>query len=164
MIKTQDKKKFLTEEVMPLLENLTAETPAAFGLMTAQHMVEHLSLTLKGCTRRVGEIENPPTKGQLGFKKFIAKGAVLQHRPSDKTKADLPPLKFENLEDAKAQVKVAIDRFYDHFEKHPDFMCYNKFFGELGFEELELFNFMHYRYHLWQFGLIDTYPEKEKTS
>lgn len=156
---TSTKKHFLTSEVMELLKKLKSDTKPAFGLMTAQHMVEHLSWTLKGCTKRVGEVENPPTKGQLGFQRFIEKGAILQHRPSDKTKADLPELKFENLEEAIEQVKVAIERFYVHFESNPNFKCYNKFFGELGFDQLELFNYNHYRYHLWQFGLIEKYPD-----
>jgi len=156
-----DKKAFLINEVLPLLKKLPADREANFGLMSPQHMVEHLAVTLKSSVRRIGEVENPPTKGQLGFQKFIAKGSILEHRPSDKTKADLPPLKYDNIEDAIAQVEVAIHRFYNHFESQPDFKCYNVFFGELGFEDLELFNFMHYRYHLWQFGLIETYPKRD---
>lgn len=155
----KNKKDFMTKEVMELLKNLKPDTQQAFGLMTAQHMAEHLSLTLKNCVKRVGEVENPPTKGQLGFQRFIEKGAILQYRPSDKTKADLPELKYKNLEKAIEQVGVAIDRFYNHFEAKPDFKCYNKFFGELGFDQLELFNYNHYRYHLWQFGLIEKYPD-----
>jgi len=160
MSATIDKKAFLMSEVLPLLKTLPADREPNFGLMTPQHMVEHLAYTLKNCVRRVGEVENPPTKGQLGFQKFIAKGAIMEHRPKGKTKADLPPLKYDNIEDAIAQVEIAIHRFYNHFDSQPDFKCYNAFFGELGFEELEVFNFMHYRYHLWQFGLIDTYPKR----
>lgn len=160
MSTTIDKKAFMLNEVLPLLKGLSADKEPNFGLMTPQHMVEHLVYTLKNCVRRVGEIEDPPTKGQLGFKRFIAKGAIFEHRPKGKTKADLPPLKYDNLEDAIAQIEIAIHRFYNHYEEHPEFKCYNPFFGELEFEELDLFNYMHYRYHLWQFGLIDTYPNR----
>lgn len=156
---TKSKKDFLTKGVLELLKNLKADTEPSFGLMTAQHMVEHLSWTLKVCTKRVGEVENPPTKRQLGFQKFIENGAIFQHRPSDKTKADLPELKFESLEKAIAQVEIAIERFYTHFEANPSFKSYNDFFGELNFEQLELFNYSHYRFHFWQFGLIEKYPE-----
>ena len=69
MNNTKSKKDFLTKDVMKLLNNLTPETEPSFGLMSAQHMVEHLSWTLKSCIKRVGEVENPPTKGQLGFQK-----------------------------------------------------------------------------------------------
>ena len=158
MIETKSKKDFMTNEVMELLKNLQTNTPPSFGLMTPQHMIEHLTWTLKNAVKRHGEPEHPPTEKQLKFHKFIENGAVFKHFPSDKTIDDLPPLKYENLDQAKTQIGIAIHRFYDHFENNPDFKAYNPFIGELEFEELELFHYMHYRYHLWQFGLIETYP------
>lgn len=157
MNQSTSQKDFLLNDVIPLLNKLKPDTEPNFGLMTAQHMVEHLSWTMKSCVKRIGEVENPPTKGQLGFKRFIDGGAIFEHRPSGKTKDDLPSLRFNNMEEAIEQVEVAIKRFYDHFENQPDFKCYNKFFGELNFSELELFNHNHYRYHLWQFGLIEKF-------
>ena len=152
---TQNKKDFMHKDVMELLSKLNSDSSPEFGLMTAQHMVEHLSWTLKSCTKRVGEVEKPPTKGQVGFQKFIERGAIFQYRPSDKTKEDLPDLKLKDLKSAIEQVKVAIERFYAHYEANPTFKCYNKFFGELDFDQLELFNYNHYRYHLGQFGLLE---------
>jgi len=122
-------------------------------------MIEHLTWTLKSASKRVGEPIDPPAKGQLNFQKFINAGAILKHKPTDKTEADLPPLKYRNLEEAVEQIPVAIQRFYNHFETNPGFKAYNNIFGELGFGEIELFSYMHYRYHFWQFGLIENYPE-----
>ena len=152
-------KAFLLNEIPKLLEQLKEDTEPRFGLMTAQHMLEHLSSTIKAVLKRYGDVQDPPTKSQLGFKKFIhEKGAVFQHRPSDKTKADLPKLKYGTFEEAKASLLEAVQRFYNHFEANPDFKCYNDFLGELDFGELSLFEYMHYRYHFYQFGLIETYP------
>ena len=152
-------KEYLLNEIPKLLEELKEDTAPKFGLMTAQHMVEHLTSTIKAVLHRYGEVQNPPTKGQLGFKKFIhEKGAVSEYRPSDKTKADLPELKYATFEEAKAELPKAVKQFYDHFEANPDFKCYNDFLGELDFGELSLFEYMHYRYHFYQFGLIETYP------
>jgi len=152
-------REFLLNEVPTLLEQLKEDTPAKFGLMTAQHMVEHLGSTIKAVSHRYGEPTGEPTKGQLGFKAFINdKGSVFKHRPSDKTKADLPELKFATLDDAKAALLKAVAGFYVHFDANPDFKCYNDFLGELNFGELSLFEYMHYRYHFYQFGLIETYP------
>ncbi|MEZ4883886.1 MAG: DUF1569 domain-containing protein [Chitinophagales bacterium] len=155
------KKEFLTQELPELLKGLQIDTEANFGLMTPQHMIEHIAYVVKMSIKRTGEPENPPTKGQLGFKKFIANGAILQHRPSDKSKADLPELKYSSLEKALEQVPIAVERFYTHFEAHPDTLSYNPFFGELSFEELELFHYQHLRYHAWQFGLIENYGAAE---
>lgn len=155
---TKMKKDFMMNDVMELLKKLDSKAEPAFGLMTPQHMVEHLVWTLKSCVKRTGVPENPTTEKQLKFQKFITKGAVFKHFPNQKTKADLPPLKYKNLEEAIQQIEVAIHRFYNHFDAHPDFKCYNPFMGELGFEALEQFNYMHYRYHFYQFGLIENYP------
>lgn len=154
-----NKKDFLINEVPKLLENLQADTEGNFGLMTPQHMVEHLTWVIKSSARKFeGEQENPATKGQLGFQKFIKNGCVFEHRSSDKTKADLPSLKYTSLEEAMPQIPIAIQRFYDFWEANQDYAPYSPFMGEVSFEELELFHYMHVRYHLWQFGLIEEYP------
>ena len=149
---------FLREELTPKLTLLRADTPAQFGLMTAQHMVEHITHTVKVTVKRYGE---PPTEGPVpgeGFKRFIANGAQFKHFPSDKTSADLPKLKYERFEEATSQLPAAIDRFYHHFEAQPGFKCFNPMMGELGFSELEPFHYQHIRYHFWQFGLLEQYP------
>ena len=158
MTTSANKKEFLTRQVPKLINKLKPDTKPAFGLMTPQHMIEHLTWVIKSSVKRYEEPVDPPTKGQLGFKKFIEKGAIFQHRPSDKTKADLPALKYNSLEEATAQIPIAVNRFYQHFESNPGFKAYSKFIGELSFEELELFHFQHYRFHLWQFGLLEEYP------
>ncbi len=89
---TEHKQQFLQTELKSLLQNLKPDTSPNFGLMTSQHMVEHLSQVIKSSVKRHEEPEGPPTDRQLGFKRFIVKGAVLTHRPSTKTAADLPPL------------------------------------------------------------------------
>ncbi|MEM7374343.1 MAG: hypothetical protein AAF587_37460 [Bacteroidota bacterium] len=153
-----NKKAFLLQDAPKLLEQLRADTLPAFGLMTPQHMVEHLTRSIKIALKRKGEPEDPPLDRQMGFKRFIAKGAVLRHRPSDKTAADLPPLKYASLEEAISHFPESVERFYTHFESHPEFLFYNPFMGELDFEEIELFTFQHVRYHFWQFGLLESYP------
>lgn len=152
-----DKKEFLTQEVINLLQKLDPEQAPNFGLMTPQHMVEHLVLITKTTLKRRGAPTETPSKRELGFKQFIENGAVFQHRQSDKTKEDLPPLKYASLEEARSKVPEAIERFYKTFEENPDFNIYNPFMGELNFSEMELFHFQHYRYHCWQFGLIEEY-------
>lgn len=158
MTASANKKEFLTKQVPELLKKIKPDTEPAFGLMTPQHMVEHLTWVAKSSIKRYGEPQGEPSKRQLGFKKFIEKGAILEHRPKDKTKADLPELKYGSLDEAISHIPEAVNRFYNHFENNPGFKAYSPFMGELSFEELELFHYQHYRYHLWQFGLLESYP------
>lgn len=156
---TINKRQFLLTEFTPILENLNPDTEGNFGLMSPQHMVEHLLLVIKSTAKKFeGERENPPNKRQLGFQKFIKDGCVMTHRPSDKTKADLPPLKYGSLEEAISFMPEAIERFYKFWDANPDYTPYNSFMGEMPFEDLEQFHFMHFRFHLWQFGLMEQYP------
>lgn len=145
----------MTTEVMDILKGLKADTPAKFGLMTAQHMVEHLCFVTKVSVKRIGEAPAEPTEGQKKFKHFISRGARFKHFPNNKTAADLPKFKYSSLEEAIENLPEAVNRFYNHYEANPDFKCYNGFQGELNFQELEVLHYMHFRYHLDQFSLID---------
>jgi len=161
MIISDDKREFLTMQVPQILTNLSENSEAKFGLMTPQHMVEHLTWVTKSSLGRHGEPEAEPTKSQLFFRKFIDKGAVFKHRPTDKTIADLPDLKYGSLAEAIEKVPDAVDRLYQTFEQNPDFKTYNPMMGEFTFEDQELFHYQHFKYHFYQFGLIDSYYEDE---
>ena len=149
------RKDFLQKQLPELLNKLEAESPANFGVMTAQHMVEHLTWIIKSSIKNYGEAPAEPTKGQLKFKQFIANGAVFKHFP--KEDAEVGKLKYASLEEALTQIPIAISRFYDFFEANPDHIPFNPMMGSLSFEELELFHYQHCRYHLWQFDLIKEY-------
>ena len=158
-MKMTNKKDFLLHDLPKLLENLSSETKGNFGLMTPQHMIEHLTWTMKSASKKYeGERETPANKRQLGFQAFVQNGSVLKYKPSDKTKADLPSLRYASLEEAISILPEAVKRFYDFWEANPDYMPYGSFMGEMPFEDLEFFHYMHFRYHLWQFGLLEQYP------
>jgi len=144
---------FLREEMPQRLSNLSEDTKPKFGLMTPQHMVEHLILMTKLSVRTYGDAPETPTKGQLKFKKFIDNGAHFEYRPSDKTVADLPKLKYASLKEALDNYPQGINGFYTHFEANPEFLSFNQIQGKLGYEDLEFLHFKHFEYHLGQFGL-----------
>ena len=153
------KRDFLNHIFPELLKTLSSDTKANFGLMTPQHMVEHLVGALgSAVTKYEGERENPPSKGQLGMQKFIQSGSVLVHRPSAKTKADLPPLKFASLEEAISKVPEAVQNYYAFQDDNPAYKPYAAFMGEVSHKDVELFHYMHIKYHLWQFSLLEQYP------
>ena len=153
------KRDFLTTEFPKLLNNLSPNSKANFGLMTPQHMVEHLIGAIESATEKYeGEREKPATEQQLGMQQFIKSGCVLSHRPSDKTKADLPPLKHASLEEAISLVPKAVQKYYAFQDANSNYIPYAYYMGEVSFEEVELFHFMHIQYHLWQFGLLEQYP------
>ena len=75
------------------LKNLEADTPAKFGIMTPQHMLEHLTLTVKISYNRIKIPEFEPSEKQQ-----FQKRALLD------TTMELLPLRNHNLEEAKEQL------------------------------------------------------------
>ncbi len=153
------KRDFLLNEFPKLLSALEADSKGNFGLMTPQHMVEHLTWAIKSTAKKFeGERESLANKRHLGFQKFIQNGAILEHKPSDKTVADLPDLRYASMKEAVVQLPIAVKRFYEFWDVNPDYVPYGAFMGEMPFEDLELFHYNHVRFHLWQFGLVEVYP------
>ena len=142
-------------DVPEKLKALTVEHQPKFGIMTPQHMVEHLIWVTKASVKNVGPAPEELSKGQLGFMKFIDNGAKFQYRPSDKTASDLPPLKYDSLEKAIAEVPNAIDRLTSAIENLGDEETfYNPMMGKLSADQMALFHRQHYAWHLEkQFGL-----------
>jgi len=161
MIISTNRREFLTMQVPQILTNLKEDTVPQFGLMTPQHMVEHLTWVTKSSLTRKSEPEPELSKSQQYFRKFIDNGAIFKHRPSDKTKDDLAPLKYGSLAEAIENIPEAVDRLYQTFEENPNFKTFNPMMGEFNFEDQELFHYQHYKYHFYQFGLIDSYYEDE---
>jgi len=158
-VTSRNKREFLTNTFPALLNSLTLDTKANFGLMTPQHMVEHLIMALGSATTKFeGERIKPATEQQLGMQKFIQSGSVLVHRPSKKTKADLPPLKYASLEEAITNIPDTVEKYYAFKDNNPDYTPYASFMGEVSYEDVELFHYMHIKYHLWQFNLLSQYP------
>ena len=153
MSTNKEYQEYLKNEVPKRLARLTEDTTPQFGIMTPQHMVEHLILMTKLSVRQYGDPSETPTEGQKKFKAFIEKGANFEYRPSNKTTADLPKLKYSSLKEALDNYPGGINGFYTHFEKEPDYLSYNAIQGALGFEDLEFLHYRHFEYHLNQFGL-----------
>ena len=153
---SQQYKSFITEEFPRKLRMLKSDQPPNFGLMTAHHMVEHLIFVTKTTMKRHGEPTGELNKSQQYFRKFMEKGAPFEYRPKEGAK--LNPLRTESIEAAIDILESAIKKFYELFDTNPNFTSYSDMMGEFTMAELEFFHYQHYRWHLFQFGLI---PEFE---
>lgn len=138
------------------LDKLMEESPAKWGSMTPQHMVEHLRYYLKVA---LGEIKQPiVTKEDMielfqdslyTYRKF-PKGT---HDPELKD-GSLRPLEFGSLIEAKNAFMETFAEFELHYIDHMDFESDHPVFGTLNKEMWDLFNRKHYQHHFEQFGLV----------
>lgn len=154
-------KDFLTQELAPQLQTLSAEQPPNFGIMTAHHMVEHLIYVTKSMMKRKGEPSGELNKSQRYFRKFVDAGCPFKHYPKENTK--LNDLRTASLAEAIEILASAIAKFYTLFETNPSYKSYNEMTGEFNLAELELFMYQHCRWHLYQFGVLDAFSVVEVT-
>jgi len=144
------------EAVKELVYRLEPAASAQWGIMSAQHMLEHLILPLH-ISRGLLHVPLATPFEKLEKVKRIM---LLSDAPLKKDFAapflgsGLQPLQFASFELAQMGLMNEIDLFLAHMEKHPDAVFTHPVFGPLTREEWFLFHRKHFTHHFSQFGLI----------
>lgn len=149
----QAAQEFLNTQLGEKLNKLTGDSKAKFGVMSPQHMLEHMIKTVKISTKVYGEVPETPTDAQKGFRKFMYSDMPFPEPKSDASK--LEDLRLGSLEEAKQALLDAVKGFYQKFEENPELKPFNPTFGQLKKEDLEVFHAKHLKHHFNQFGLLD---------
>ena len=137
------------------LTMLKKDTKPLFGKMTAQHMVEHLTITLK---LSIGKIKYPtftPSERALIAKKnllFTELEMGMGITPPNDT-GELYPLKHPDLEKAKEVLLQAWDEYMGYYEKNDGASEVHPRFGYLNKDEWNRFHYKHSMHHFKQFGI-----------
>lgn len=141
------------ESMLERLNKLKVDTPAQWGIMQAQQMVEHLSEMLRMSTGKLQlslEIEEDRIERMQAFlrsDKPMAKNIKVAFV------SEQPKLRNEELE-------LAIDEFVDEwlffeetYSDHPEFTALHPYYGELNEELWRLLHAKHFAHHFEQFGI-----------
>ncbi len=143
-----------TEILLQRIQNLTPQSEAKFGIFTPQHMVEHLTLTLKLSSGKISIPEIVPNEKQLAQKQALLFTDI--PFPQGVKAPGLPDtlleLRFPDLETAKAALIASWDAYQLLFKENPTLQTLHPGFGPLNYTEWELFNAKHMDHHLGQFG------------
>lgn len=150
---------FIKVEMPQLLQQLKADTPAQWGTMSAQHMIEHLGGSFYIGTgkipikpmydeQRTQQSYNHIIKNRQPFSKGVRVNIV---------PVEPAPLRFESLEKAIEKLLGAVQLFFVYFEENPDAKLPHPAFGQLNYEDWIVFEAQHTKHHFLQFGLIDSY-------
>ena len=144
------------------LRTLKGNEEPVFGLMTPQHMIEHLAWSSKMYYRQGEPTGEAPGKSEIYFQEFVRKGCPFKYFPKDGvTKADLRELKYPNMESAIEALEEVYRKFYKLAEDQPNYKSYSPTIGEFSVEQLDTFLGQHARWHSYQFGLLDTFSSQE---
>ena len=147
-----------TPKIESCLAKLNLESKPTWGIMTPQHMVEHLEYTYKIAS---GELQNfdistpekylEKTQDSLyNYEKFPA-NSNFPHLKKD----TLGSLIHPDLETAVAKFLQQRDRYLDFFTQNPDAVLKNLVFGELNKYQWYLLERKHLNHHFEQFNLLD---------
>ncbi|MEM7161130.1 MAG: phenylacetic acid degradation bifunctional protein PaaZ [Bacteroidota bacterium] len=137
------------------LGRLTEESPAQWGTMTPQSMVEHLYDWLHMI---IAEEQLPIITPKEHLEKYH--DSLYNYRGFPRnfeapfTVKTSKELQFANLSEAKGKLMEAFDAYHLHFKENPDHTSNHPSFGNLDYFHWELVARKHYHHHFEQFNLL----------
>jgi oxepin-CoA hydrolase/3-oxo-5,6-dehydrosuberyl-CoA semialdehyde dehydrogenase len=146
---------FLRHEVPQAVARLTDTSPARWGQMQAQEMIEHLTWAFELSTGLAQTTCSVPASELPRMRQFLH-----GNRPTPKgfmnpaLTAGLPPLRYGSLQDAKVALTDALARFLDG-PRSDEKLHVHPIFGPIVHEEWHRTHYKHTHHHLLQFGLIE---------
>ncbi|MBP7184652.1 MAG: DUF1569 domain-containing protein [Saprospiraceae bacterium] len=136
------------------LSNLNETQTPLWGMMTPQHMVEHLSSLF---AISLGKVRIEPfydNDAQVVKKEaFYSKRQFPKNVQIKGSENKLFPLRFENLGVAKEKLLNSITQFNSAGIQNPDAIIPHPVFGPLTFTEWEIFHDIHINHHFSQFEI-----------
>jgi oxepin-CoA hydrolase/3-oxo-5,6-dehydrosuberyl-CoA semialdehyde dehydrogenase len=145
------------ETIQFCLDKISEESRPKWGIMTPQHMLEHLEYTYKITSGDIQDFEIVTPEKYLdithdslyNFKKFPQNSRFPQLE-----KDTLAPLQHPDLETAKEKFLEQRFKYLAFFQENPDAMLKNLVFGELNKYESYLLERKHLNHHFEQFSLL----------
>lgn len=142
------------ETMLPVLEKLSADQKPAWGSMSAQRMVEHLTDIVKISTG-----ENPQPL-EVEEERIPRMQAFLDSDKPMNQNIEVPfagkdvPLRFDEIELAVDELVDTWLRFEELFESNPGLTKLHPYYGNLNFDQWKRLHSKHMTHHFTQFGLL----------
>lgn len=149
-----DYRGILDQDFIALLSILDPTTPALWGSMNAQQMVEHLNLVVNISNGRLPQTPTAdPEKMAYRRARFFEKDVPMPRNFQPPFIAPKPqPLRYENMKVAIQQLQHSLSLFHVYFTENETAL--HPLFGNMNYDEWLQFHFRHFRHHFTQFGLI----------
>ncbi len=144
------------ESIVEHLAKLTPDAKPKWGMLTPQHMVEHIEFTLKIAT---GEIESYVKTPEEHIEKY--QDTLFNYKPLPRDfkhpmmkESELEELKHSSLDEAKEALFKAWDEYQLFFKENPKAETPHVSFGMLNKDLWDLLQRKHLNHHFEQFNLI----------
>ena len=147
------------KELNSLLNKLTSDTPALWGNLKAQSMIEHLIEAVEYTNgKKVAALQIPPEEAEKIKQAVVHSDFVISKGAKGYLSDATQRKRFKDLQTSIDELNKEIDVFEVFFETgqrtsvHPEF-------GAMNHQEWITWHGVHFTHHFKQFGLID--PETD---
>ena len=146
-----------TDNMEMYLSKLDENSKPSWGIMTPQHMVEHLEYTYRIASSEIQDFEIATPENHI--EKVQESLYNYKSMPVDfnfplHEKGQLEVLKHETLSMAKTKLLEARNAYLDFYKENPKAIVKNVVFGHLEKYEWYLLERKHLNHHFKQFGLL----------
>jgi hypothetical protein len=148
---------FLRYGLFDTLAALEENSPANWGVMNSQQMLEHVADFFDVSYEKIIFPLSVPEEYLPKYKAFLYSDKEFREntKAPENVLGDTPmSLRQESLEAAKNNLQQSVENFVQFFEDNPGKETMHPAFGMLSFEEWVLLHFKHVKHHLKQFGLF----------
>lgn len=151
-----EKENFLRTRFIGYLQRLDPATPPIWGKMSVQSMIEHFGGdAVRNASGRLKIEKMVTTPENLPWmREFMMSEKPFRRNTKNPLLGEEPsPLRYKTIQAAIGALQQELIYFFEAFEKDPQLITRNPFFGELNFEQNVQLLHKHAIHHLRQFGV-----------
>ncbi len=150
----QQKADFLRDQYTNILAGLDAGTPARWGKMNVQQMIEHMSDYVRIASGKTLLESVTPEEKLPRVRAFLeSEKPFPENTPNALMPETPPPTRHATKSDAIAELRSELDHFFAVHEQDKSKTTQSPFFGVLDFDHQVQLLHKHSTHHLRQFGL-----------
>lgn len=151
-----EKENFLRTRLITYLQRLDPATAPKWGKMSVQQMIEHYAGdAVRNASGRLkmDTIMTPPEQLER-MREFMMSEKPFKENTKNPLMGEEPaPLRYKTVQAAIGALQQELICFFEAYEKQPDMVIRNPFFGDLNFEQNVQLLYKHALHHLRQFGV-----------
>jgi hypothetical protein len=153
---TIEKENFLRTKLVTYLQRLDPSTPPRWGKMNVQQMIEHYAgdaVRNASGRLRIDTIITPPEQLER-FREFMMSEKPFKENTANPLMGENPvATRYATVQAAIGALQQELIYFFEAYEKDPQLIIRNPFFGDLNFEQNVQLLYKHALHHLRQFGV-----------
>ena len=151
-----EKENFLRTKLVAHLQQLDPATPARWGKMNVQQMIEHYAgdAVRNASGRLKTDTILTPAENLPRMREFMMSDKPFRENTKNPLMKEEPqPTRYKTIQAAIGALQQELIYFFEAFEKQPGLITRNPFFGDLNFDENVQLLHKHALHHLRQFGI-----------